>query len=432
MARSPFPRARRAPGAAVRRGAAAAALTFAFAAAAAPAQAAAAPERTTLSPTADPSTSQTVTWRAADDYAPVLEIAPASAPDQVRRVEGERTGTTDGVHYRATADGLEPGTDYRYRVGSADGGAFGDWLAFGTAADGPEPFRFLYFGDVQNDITGGAAPTIEAALADAPDAELAVHAGDLVNSGGSDAEWGEWFDAFGQDATGTVNQVAAPGNHEYSGWSITDHWGLQFPGAGNGPDDDDLEDTVYYTDHQGVRFVVLNSNYRNAPWFDTKDWLEDQQYWLRGVLEDNPNPWTVVTFHHPVFSNSPTRDNGRLRDMWLEVFEEYDVDLVLQGHDHGYGRGNLVANRTGDPDVQTGPVYAVAVTGPKMYGVSEANWTDNGAEARVQREETQTYQVVEVDGARLDYVSKTRGGEVVDRFHITKDADGKRVTDDLP
>lgn len=426
MARSPLSRA------GVRRGAAVTtALTLALAAAS-PAQAASAPERTTLTPTADQSTSQTVTWRADADYAPVLEIAPESDPGQVRRVEGERTGTTEGVHYRATADALQPGTDYRYRVGSADGSSFGDWLTFTTAAEEHDPFRFLYFGDVQNDITSGAAPTVEAALADAPDAHLAVHAGDLVNSGGSDGEWGEWFGAFGQEATGTMNQVAAPGNHEYSGWSVTDHWPLQFPGAGNGPDDDDLEDTVYYTDHQGVRFVVLNANYRNAPWFDTKDWLEDQAAWLRGVLEDNPNPWTVVTFHHPVFSNTPGRDNGKLRDMWLDVFEEYDVDLVLQGHDHSYGRGNMVANRTGDPDVQTGPVYVVAVTGPKMYGVTDANWTDNGAEARVQRGETQTYQVVEVDGPRLDYVSKTREGEVIDRFSITKDANGKQVTDELP
>ncbi|MEV2276778.1 metallophosphoesterase family protein [Nocardiopsis sp. NPDC049922] len=406
-------------------------LTLAFVTAGAAPTLAVTAERVTLSPTADPSTSQTVTWRASDDYTPVLEVTAAADADPILRVEGQRTGSTAGVHYRATVRGLAPDTAYRYRVGDADGGAFGDWRTFTTAAADPDPFRFLYFGDVQNDITAGAAPTVRAALADAPDAEVAVHSGDLVDRAEDDRQWSEWYDAFGPAATGGVNQVAAPGNHEYSGRNLSGHWPLQFPGAGNGPDDEALDGTVYHTDHQGVRFVVLNSNYAYAPGGDRDGWLRSQARWLRGVLEDNPQRWTVVTFHHPVFSNAPGRDNGPLRDTWLDVFEDYDVDLVLQGHDHSYGRGNLVANRTGDPDVQTGPVYVVAVTGPKMYRVDDSVWVDNGAEARVQRGQTQTYQIVSVDGTRLDYVAKTREGEVVDSFTITRDERGKRVTDTL-
>ncbi len=104
------------------------------------------------------------------------------------------------------------------------------------------------------------------------------------------------------------------------------------------------------------------------------------------------------------------------------------MDLVLQGHDHSYARGNLTANRTGDPRVHTGPVYAVAVTGTKMYDVSTANWTRNGAEARVQVADTSTFQAVEVDGSRLRYTARTADGTVVDSFTIDK-SDGKRVTD---
>ena len=387
-----------------------------------------APERVLLSPTADPSRSQTVTWRGPDGGAPVLEIAPAGDPGRVSRVEGERTGEAGGAYHRATATGLEPGTEYRYRVG--DGGeAVTDWLTFTTPAEGAEPFDFLYFGDIQNDISEGAAPVVRAALEAEPDAELAVHAGDLINSADSDSKWGEWYDAFGTEATGGINHVAAPGNHEYSGTRLSGHWALQFPGAGNGPEGADLPETVSYTDYQGVRFITLNSNYRAAAPLSPGAWLETQEEWLRGALEGNPGEWTVVAFHHPVFSNSPDRDNGPLREAWLETFEEFDVDLVLQGHDHSYARGNLTGNRTEDPAVQTGPVYAVAVTGPKMYDADESNWTDNGAEVRAQRTDTQTYQAVSVHGGTLDYVSRTADGEVVDAFTITKDESGKRVTD---
>jgi 3',5'-cyclic AMP phosphodiesterase CpdA len=104
------------------------------------------------------------------------------------------------------------------------------------------------------------------------------------------------------------------------------------------------------------------------------------------------------------------------------------VDLVLQGHDHSYSRGNLVDNRTEDPEAHTGPVYVVAVTGPKMYDATDQNWTGNGAEARVQVTGTQTFQTVSVDGSTLEYVSTTAEGDLVDAFTITKDEDGKLVT----
>lgn len=427
-----------------------------------------------LSPTADPGTSQTVTWRAAGVEETFLEIGPEDGSAETARVPGQATGGEEpGFTFATTATGLEPDTAYRYRIGvgggteegdgggadagadgdggtgdgadgsggtgdgagggaDGDGGAEGtvsDWRTFTTAAEEAEPFSFLYFGDIQNDIADEAAPVVRAGLEAAPDAELAVHAGDLVDSADSGSEWAEWFDAFGP-ATGSMNHVAAPGNHEYDD-GLSEHWIPQFPGAGNGPDQGtDLAETVYHTDYQGVRFVVLNSNYREAPPDDDAGrWLDTQRRWLERVLADNPHRWTVVAFHHPVFSSDPERDNEPLREAWLPVLEEYDVDLVLQGHDHSYTRGNLAENRTDDPDTHTGPVYVVSVTGPKMYDADESTWTDHGAEVRVQRADTQTFQTVSVDGDTLEYRARTADGQVVDSFTIVEDGDGKRVTD---
>jgi hypothetical protein len=404
------------------------------------------PERIVLSPTAEPATSQIVTWRTPSDTGSMAEISPTGGRSTTQvtgaeisptgggsttQVTGADTGAAGaGSYHRATFTGLTADTPYRYRVG--DGTTWSEWLTFETAAAGAEPFTFLYLGDVQNDITTGAAPLIEAAYndPDTADAPLTIHAGDLVNNAGSDSEWSEWFAAFGQDTLAQTNQIAATGNHEYDNWAISEFWNRQFPGTGNGPGDDDLDDTVWYTDYQGVRFIVLNSNYSNAPWFDVEDWLEDQQSWLEGVLENNPNHWTVVSFHQPVIANSEGRSGTVLRRYhWLETLEEHDVDLVLQGHDHSYGRGNLVANRTSDPAVQTGPVYIVTVAGPKMYEPSPLDWQLAGAEARTQLGNTQTYQVIDVDDDTLTYRSKTGDGAVIDAFTITKDGNGKRVTD---
>ncbi|MDE3724192.1 metallophosphoesterase family protein [Nocardiopsis sp. N85] len=386
-------------------------------------------DRILLSPTATPDTARTFTWRSAGTSTPTAQIAPAAAPDDVRAVSGTTTATLSGrTHHAATATGLTPDTDYRYRVG--DGTTFGPWHTFTTTADEADPFTFLYFGDIQNNITAGAAPVVRAALAAEPDADLAVHVGDLVDSANSDSQWSEWFAAFGPRATGGMDHLATPGNHEYSALSLSSRWAPQFPTSGNGPTSGrDLSRTAHYTDYNGVRFVVLNSNHRNAAPLSASSWLNTQQRWLDRVLTDNPHTWTVVLFHHPLFSNSPSRDNGRLRTAWLDTLEEHDVDLVLQGHDHSYGRGNLTAHRTDDPDVHTGPVYAVTVTGPKMYDIDPGNWTDNGAEVRVQFEDTQTYQTVDVDGGVLVYTARTADGTVVDSFTIDKDGDDKRVTD---
>ncbi|ARQ67765.1 purple acid phosphatase family protein [Streptomyces marincola] len=384
-------------------------------------------ERVVLSPTATPGTSQIITWRTPEPADAVAEFGPASG-GATTAVAGTGTGEAGGgFHHRVTLDGLTPGTEYRYRVG--DGTRWGAWTTFRTAGAAGEPFSFVYLGDIQNDITSGAAPLIRAAYADGADAALSVHAGDLVNNPNADDEWAEWFSAVGADTTSTTNQIATPGNHEYDGWELSDHWTRQFPGAGNGPDDEDLDGTAYYTDYQGVRFISLNSNYTNAPWFDVWDWLEDQEVWLDRVLRDNPNRWTVVTFHQPVMSNSEGRTGALVRAAWLDVLEEHDVDLVLQGHDHSYGRGNLVANRTDDPSVTTGPVYVVSVAGPKMYEPSRLDWRLAGAEVRTQLGDTQTYQIVDVTENSLTYRAKTQDGTVVDAFTIVKDGAGKRVVE---
>ncbi|WP_017570374.1 purple acid phosphatase family protein [Nocardiopsis halotolerans] len=386
-----------------------------------------------LSPTADPRTSQTVTWRAAGAEESFLEIGPEDGSGRTTRVRGRATGGEEpGDTFAATATGLEPDTAYRYRIGRISGGggdgggnAVSDWRTLTTAAEGAEPFTFLHFGDVQDDIAEEAAPVIRAGLEAAPGAELAVHSGDLVDSADSDAQWDAWFEAFGP-ATGSMNHVTSPGNHEYADGSLSDHWVPRFPGAGNGPDrGEDLPETVYHTDYQGVRFVVLNSNHREAAPRSPERWLETQRRWLERTLADNPHPWTVVTFHHPLFSADPDRDNELLRETWLPVLEEYGVDLVLQGHDHSYSRGTLA----GDQGSGTVPVYVVAVTGPKMYDAGKEGWTEHGAEVRVQLTDTQTFQTVSVDGDTLEYRARTADGETVDSFTIVREGDGKHVTD---
>ena len=113
--------------------------------------------------------------------------------------------------------------------------------------------------------------------------------------------------------------------------TLTRHWRPQFTLPEHGPQG--LEETCYTFDYQGARFVVLNSN----------EGLLAQAEWLDGVLAREPQRWTIVTFHHPVFSPAKGRDNPELRRLWKPVLDRYRVDLVLAGHDHTYARSGRAA-----------------------------------------------------------------------------------------
>ena len=115
---------------------------------------------------------------------------------------------------------------------------------------------------------------------------------------------------------------------------VSSHWRPQFAFPIQDLPDERLAETLYYIDYQGVRIISLDSNIA----------IEEQVPWLSNVLENNPNKWTVVTFHHPVFSPASDRDNPVLRQFWKPILDQYKVDLVLSGHDHIYAR-------TGDIDV---------------------------------------------------------------------------------
>ena len=330
------------------------------------------PDRIVLTWQTDPATSQAVTWRtdttvttAAAEFA-VAEDSAAFAgygkakgqarTTQVRAVTTPlKTDLNEAHCHSVNFTGLAPDTKYLYRVG--DGVNWSEWLEFKTAVAGAAPFTFLYFGDAQNDIKSHWSRVIRRAFADAPDARFLLHAGDLINTANSDAEWGEWFAAGGW-LNGMVPSVPTPGNHEwfdsaapppqklskeeketakeepkrdpalYRG-AISRHWRPQFALPENGPPGQ--EELTYYFDFQGVRIVSLNSNEgRNKSYADKAA----QAGWLEGVLADNPNRWPVVTFHHPVFSPAKDRDNPDLRRLWQPIFDKHKVDLVLQGHDY--------------------------------------------------------------------------------------------------
>lgn len=392
------------------------------------------PDRVILTFQTAPARSQAVTWRTDTSVKKGLtEIAVAEAGAKfVRRTKEHaaetKTLNTDlgPAHYHSVNfENLEPATKYVYRVG--DGVNWSEWFQFQTASEQPAPFSFIYFGDAQNDLRAHWSRVIREAHSDAPKARFMLHAGDLVNRGNQDADWGEWFGAGGW-LNGMVPNVPVPGNHEYPSdktkipilSELTPHWRTQFTLPENGPKG--LGETVYWFDYQGTRIIALNSNERQA----------EQVEWLETVLKDNPNAWTIISFHHPIFSTARGRDNPELRAAWKPILDRHRVDLVLNGHDHSYARFGQapvenVPSGAAARSPEGGTVYVVSVSGPKMYNL------DRRPEMRRAAEDTQLYQIISINGTTLRYEARTATGEVYDAFRLLKrPGQLNEVVDDIP
>ncbi len=81
----------------------------------------------------------------------------------------------------------------------------------------------------------------------------------------------------------------------------------------------------YVVRRNGVRFVMVDSNALRMGW-------------LASHLRSKPGDrWTIVVFHHPVYSPSTAHGSTPgFRKLLNPLFRRRGVDLVLNGHDHIY------------------------------------------------------------------------------------------------
>ena len=407
------------------------------------------PDHIVLNFSEDPSTTISVTWRTSKEvkvgYGEIAIADPnpafisnantikavtttlnlESVVGVVDRKNPKKTTFNNLNHnyHSVTFKNLDPNTMYGYRVG--DGKIWSEWIQFRTAKTDGEPFSFLYVGDAQNYVLELWSRLIREGYKKAPDASFIIHAGDLINDAHEEHQWHEWFMAGGWIHR-SLPSFSVPGNHEYNPQVQEDidkrikrlsvQWNKQFTLPSNGVKG--IEETNYFIDYQGVRFVALNSNIM----------IKEQADWLESVLKDNPNKWTIATYHHPVFSASRGRDNEELRSLWKPLFDKYKVDLALQGHDHTYTRGRVEPyekNLVDGENMQdiTGTVYVVSVSGGKMYKV-KPGWEDYGALRDKVGESKQLFQVISIDGDKLSYKSYTATGELFDAFDLVKNKNG--------
>lgn len=388
------------------------------------------PQRIIINLTATPTESMAVTWRSIGEInKPEVQIAEATDWIEFEKksrsiIPKSKKFITDKkfevFQYSAIMNDLEPNTLYAYRVGGDS--IWSEWNQFRTAQDKVAPFKFVFLGDPQEKIKQNCSRVFREAFKSAPDAAFWLFTGDIT-SDPEDLKYDEFFYAGGF-IFGTTPSILTPGNHdtqylikngafvdngrgkkERSDTTSTiflEHFTLPENGLPK------YKETSYYMDYQGVRFIMINTNQGNK--------LNEQTLWVENLLVNNPSKWTVVSFHKPFYSAGQDRNDELTRNAFLPVFDKYNVDLVLTGHDHAYARSFKLKNGVKVSENEKGTVYVVSVSGPKMYTV---NTSFNNIMAKTGGN-SQLFQVISVNVKELKFESYTTTGRLYDSFRLTK------------
>jgi hypothetical protein len=287
---------------------------------------------------------------------------------------------TVAARHVVTLTGLSSYTGYHYQV-EADGVSLARPSTFRTAP-GPDQsdFNFVAFGDTrtQHAVHERVVDRIQQL---APD--FVLHTGDLVATGGDLEEWATFF-GIEEPLISHAPLFPTLGNHEDDSVNYFDLFHL--PG----------NERWYAFDYGNARFICLQVD--GIVWFGP----DGEQYaWLEEMLASNSQPWLIVYFHIPPYSALQEDDMEiKVRQALSPLFERYGVDIVFNGHHHGYQRG-----------VVGGVTYVVtAGGGAPLYEVTQPD------EHMVVYRNSHNVVYVEVRGQMLTATAITPEGEELDRF----------------
>ncbi len=238
---------------------------------------------------------------------------------------------------KAVIRGLELGKTYSYRCYDKNAGVYSDVFTF-TARNGKEKsFRFAYVSDSQTageDLSSGEyyADTLKG-ISGHGTPDFILHGGDVAEYSSCESYWHNMLNS-NKNAFATIPVMPTSGNHEASyqsaPYTISNHFNLRHP-------EQNTYTGVYYSfDYGNAKFIVLDTNSVSA-----KGLFDEQYSWLENELKTNKQKWTIVSMHAPMYSVGKwgAEVSGRLlRAQLKSLFAEYEVDLVLQGHDHTYSK----------------------------------------------------------------------------------------------
>ena len=417
-----------------------------------------------------------VQWSVADPYLPnaepqvVYRIDNGSEMSVAAELVGRATPMSitgpvfsnyDTFVYGARID-VPPGATMQYKAGEPDAG-WGEEHDTRMVPDRNGTLRVVAMADIGADgITDDDDPhpltVMQRAVSADPD--LVIIPGDLAYEDDNDG-WDAWMAAM-EPLFASTPSMPVPGNHEEGPRYAMFKERFVLPEAPVQVDDMALAATPlepdareeYFAFQAGpAYFIGLNSdavcrpdpdlpvndlepsrppceNVGGVPDHDQFDWLHDT---LEDAREELDPAWIIVYFHHPPYSWSAHGDDAAVKDLWVPLFETYQVDLVVTGHEHVYQRtlplwsGLPMSLHPSEYAYREGTIYVVTGGGGRaLYDIKEPPfppWWAAGAERHHVTIIDISPDVLEVQAVDAD------NGTVLDRFRIDRTRTPERATD---
>jgi predicted phosphodiesterase len=325
----------------------------------------------------DGRTAMVIAWRTGQKSKGYIDYGPGN------QYSYRITETEARVGHAVVLPRLQPNRRYHYRV------VHGDRIlaeaVFQTGKTADRSFRFVVFGD------SGSGNGRQAHLADLiakqkPD--FILHTGDVVYWDGKDEDYPAKFYVPYRKLLERIPIFPVLGNHDVmtaNGRAWLDNFVL--PG----------NERYYRFDYRNASFIALDSNNVDAA----------SARWLEKALINSKEPWKIVFFHIPPFSNKKGRQgNLQARKRWLPLFERYNVDLVFSGHDHMFTRYRR----------HKGIYYIVEGLGG--YSIQEIN--PDAENVQITSNQEYGFGVVEIAGKRLTFKHVTEHGQLLDSLVVQK------------
>lgn len=284
-------------------------------------------------------TEANLAWQSKTNELQYLEYWPADNPGDVTSVESPHGPYNAAIFYphEATMTGLEPDTEYVYRVGNDDRG-WSEERTFTTGTDS-DTWNFLAMADAQIGVDAKIAEqsaawnkAVNVATGEHPDSAFLMHLGDQVEGWGAAVKQLEEFTA--PEALQNYRLAVLKGNHETytSDRHFQDTYFL--------PNEDGAS-ANYFFNYNNVLFIGLDGNRSSAADIEAHAKFVNDAIADHGADAD----WVMVGIHQAPFSQGThytDSDVVRLREQLTPKLSEAGVDLVLSGHDHIYTRTHLM------------------------------------------------------------------------------------------
>ncbi len=292
---------------------------------------------------------------------PKIKLMDASG-NEIKTFEGIQSSSTDVQTVKdgettytlypckVTITGLTENTSYKYQY--YVNGAWSDTYDYKTQST--DSFSIMYVGDPQIGASTNQLGnqnkeyyamndsynwyhTLNNAVKKFPGLSFIMSAGDQINQSGSLSKEAdaleqqiEYAGFLNPSVLRSLPVATTIGNHDSGSVNYSNHF--NYPNK-QSSGDRTAAGTDYYFTYGNTLFISIDTNNYN---------VSTHENVIKEATGKNPDArWRILMFHQDIYGSGydhSDSDGIVLRTQLTPVIDKYDIDAVLQGHDHTYSR----------------------------------------------------------------------------------------------